>query len=169
MANEIGTSMFGRGYDLSLDGTPSIDSVRNKPVLTTPTLDKPSARGAIAGNVAAGVAEIGASVIQGVASSRQADRARSEARQLSNIRRDDMLENQKVSNQVRKKSLDQDQRQLEISQQRQQTESRYNKFLREFKNRMDNMNKMQEGASSLVSMMNKNTNAKDMVFKYWGV
>ena len=60
------------------------------------------------GTAVGAAAEVGASVIEGVAGSRQASRARNESRRLADIQRGDELSALNLNNQLRKKQQNQE-------------------------------------------------------------
>ena len=114
------------------------------------------------------IADIGTTALQAGLESKEADRARSEARSLSQQMRSDTLAQQGTLNQFVNQNQAQAEKAFEIQQKFKDLSTRFDSWLDEFKEKISNRQQAQQAVSKAQVAANKSQQVKDAMIQMWG-
>lgn len=131
------------------------------------TRSNPAQSQMAADGISAG-ANILASSIQAGAQSSALNTARTEARQLADVSRNDDLRQQNIDNGLKKKVVEQEAKSFAIKKKQEDFNLRHNRWLDDFNKAMENQSKLADSANKLFGMASNNEQIKDFLIKTYG-
>ena len=133
----------------------------------TPTPAPKTGVSSVGADVIGGAAEVGSSIIQGVAQSRQMDRARSQGRQLADIEAGDIANQANVSDKFANQALGFQKEGQEIQKKEYDITRKHNDFLRDFENVLAKQDQQDHLMNSLAGQAKRSRKFRKNVLKNW--
>ena len=96
--------------------------------------------------IGSAVGDLGGSIISGVMQKKENDAARTEARELANITREDTLKQQNIELSFRKKQIEQEEQQMRLQQMRETINRKFSIWQNKFQIELQNINKARQAA-----------------------
>lgn len=118
------------------------------------------------GMVGAGIgaaADIGANIYSTYSSIKENEKARKESRELAEISRRDKLKQEKIDNQLRQRTLEQEKEQFEINKWSSSQDLRQQLYIQKLKKLMDNRAKLVAGFSKFKESAVKNADINNII------